>query len=379
MERTELVQELQDGGGSVLCLGVPEGALFGIDYAAWVVGPQFMGAKLIPPGLHYIYSSPSGDDVGVARTGFFVSVPPRGVVVRRWDPESETLVRLDPEDEERYTDGVHDFAFDANLGPYRVELAPQWAELTRHASAQLVGKIGPAAGAWRSRSAEYDDDGPGQGSNAGCEGGEPRLEFNRGEGLFFSDVPRLRVPKGASPQEVTQMHTDRSGQLEDMIATSYGGEELQILGEMQIAFIVFALGQNYDGFEQWKALLTLLCSCEEAVVRRPALFAELLRVLFAQITQAPSDMFSDELLQGNFVGTCTLALVEVCAGEATSSTVKRRCGKLQELLEKKFGLSLEDLALLHEDAPQVIDAEGIFESSDPTTRRSDPEQLMDMD
>ena len=44
MERTEEVQRFAEHGCSVLCLGCPEGMLFGIDYSAWSVGPQFMGA-----------------------------------------------------------------------------------------------------------------------------------------------------------------------------------------------------------------------------------------------------------------------------------------------------------------------------------------------
>merc|ERR1719333_76853 len=120
---------------------------------------------------------------------------------------------------------------------------------------------------------------------------------------------------------------------------------------MQLAFIAFVLGQNYDGFEQWKALFVLLCSCEEAVAQKPQLFAELLRVLFAQLSQAPADLFTDDMLQGSFVGSCALALVEVCAGQGAPATVRRRCGKFQEMLEQKFGIGLDDLALLGDDAP----------------------------
>lgn len=45
MERTDEVQRLAEHGCSVLCLGCPEGMLFGIDYSAWSVGPQFMGVS----------------------------------------------------------------------------------------------------------------------------------------------------------------------------------------------------------------------------------------------------------------------------------------------------------------------------------------------
>jgi len=35
-----------------------------------------------------------------------------------------------------------------------------------------------------------------------------------------------------------------------------------------LAYISFLLGQNFDGFEQWRALLLLLCGCEDAAMRR---------------------------------------------------------------------------------------------------------------
>lgn len=36
----------------------------------------------------------------------------------------------------------------------------------------------------------------------------------------------------------------------------------------RLAYISFLLGQNFDGFEQWRALLLLLCGCEDAAMRR---------------------------------------------------------------------------------------------------------------
>lgn len=51
-------------------------------------------------------------------------------------------------------------------------------------------------------------------------------------------------------------------------------DELSLLGELQFAFVSFLIGQSYDGFDQWKSLLNLFCSCEKAVQTRPTLFAE---------------------------------------------------------------------------------------------------------
>ncbi|CAE7348047.1 Aar2 [Symbiodinium sp. CCMP2592] len=336
-----------------------------------------MGVKLVPPGLHYVYSSPrASEDIGLARTGFFLFLKPKDVAVFRWDPEGEELVRPNPDEELRYADGVRSFDFDRNLGPYPLELQEPWAELTRHATAELVQKVEPVSGRIRSKRAEYDahaetkQETEGKAQDQGGEDGagdqvmadsvqkvEEVIESNGS--LFFSTIPKqMRKGRGQTAEETTKLHMDRTLQLEQMLAREYSGNELAMLGELQLAYIAFLLGQNADGFDQWRGLLQLLCSCEEAAQRRTELYAELLRAFFAQMSQAPSDLFGDDLTKDNFLGNCTLSLLEIC--EEASPKLRKRCGKLRQLVEQKFGLSAQDLALLGEDAPEIVDLEGHF-------------------
>merc|ERR1712039_33818 len=188
---------------------------------------------------------------------------------------------------------------------------------------------------------------------------EAILESNQGAGtLFFSAVPRIRKPKGATPTETTRLHLDRSEQLAQMISKEYGNDEMGILGELQIAYIAFILGQNYDGFEQWRALLQLLCASEAAVAIRSELFNELCRVFFAQLSQAPSDLFGDDLTKDNFMGSCALSLLEICDAEGSHPKLRKRCTKLRELVQHKFGIAVEDLALIGDDAPVIVEEDG---------------------
>lgn len=67
------------------------------------------------------------------------------------------------------------------------------------------------------------------------------MESNTGS-LFFSKVPRPRRKKGCSAVETTQLFMDRTAQLEEMIAKEYSGNELAILGELQLLlrrFMIF--------------------------------------------------------------------------------------------------------------------------------------------
>lgn len=47
----------------------------------------------------------------------------------------------------------------------------------------------------------------------------------------------------------------------------------RLIGEFQLSFIIFLLGQVYDGFEQWKLIICLVCNCEEVIADHAADFA----------------------------------------------------------------------------------------------------------
>lgn len=74
-----------------------------------------------------------------------------------------------------------------------------------------------------------------------------------------------------------------------------------VLGELQFAFICFLIGNVYDAFEHWKALLNLLCRSEEATVKHQALFSNLISVLYHQLHEIPADFFVDIVSQDNFL------------------------------------------------------------------------------
>lgn len=53
MESEDARRRCQEGG-SMLCLGIPEGTEMRCDMTSWRAGPMFKGIKMIPPGLHLI-------------------------------------------------------------------------------------------------------------------------------------------------------------------------------------------------------------------------------------------------------------------------------------------------------------------------------------
>ncbi len=71
-----------------------------------MVGPRFKGVKMLPPGPHFVscnatrHGGSGGGGADFAPTvGFFAHVPPRSVVVRRWDPHEELLMPIEDNEE----------------------------------------------------------------------------------------------------------------------------------------------------------------------------------------------------------------------------------------------------------------------------------------
>ena len=71
-----------------------------------MVGPRFKGVKMLPPGPHFVscnatrHGGSGGGGADFAPTvGFFAHMPPRSVVVRRWDPHEELLLPIEDNEE----------------------------------------------------------------------------------------------------------------------------------------------------------------------------------------------------------------------------------------------------------------------------------------
>ncbi|GLI71125.1 hypothetical protein VaNZ11_016185 [Volvox africanus] len=123
----------------------------------------------------------------------------------------------------------------------------------------------------------------------GAAGGSHRLSLGH-RFCFYSEIPRLVKEAGLNPMQLTALNMDRSRQLEALAAARWGGDVLAVVGEMQFAFIAFVFGQSLQGFDQWRALVTLLLNCEHAALGvHAATFATFLAALRAQLSIALSD------------------------------------------------------------------------------------------
>ena len=132
----EAAQRLYQEGGFLVVTQLPPGTEFGIDLYSWNTGEKFLGVKMIPPGLHFVYYSTLGQGSAgpqlAPRTGFllesfhkrqcmllpgFFHMFHRGdVLVKRYDKSSEELVDVGDDEVARVREGLK--GMDSRLGPY---------------------------------------------------------------------------------------------------------------------------------------------------------------------------------------------------------------------------------------------------------------------
>ncbi|KAI9012700.1 A1 cistron-splicing factor [Phycomyces nitens] len=350
---------LFEHGACLLFLDAPPNLEFGIDYHAWTIGPLFKGVKMIPPGLHFIYfSATSKEGLQGIRTGFFKYFESKEITVREWNPNTEDLREereLDPDQVERYKQNIRDF--DRNMGPYPLDpptYYQRWLTLTNHITPGLVRRILPNDGKVShlpSKSAETLDK-----DVLSVKDQRVGKQVEKEEGMDFTPFDlRQSFPKNATAYEITQWSIDKSWLARDLLRRVYHDDHLVMLGEMQLAFVCLLMAQNFSGFQQWKQMVRLFCSCQEWMEDSPGVFIDFLDTFEHQLEECPEDFFRDILSENNFISSMlkefrkNIPLHEFELG--------KRFLKLKKFLVSRFKWELPEDEEEDEDAPMVVEAE----------------------
>lgn len=295
---------------TLLLLDLPPKSFVGIDLASFTSTDRFQGIKLIPPGLHFVYYSAQGDMS--LRTGFWfraTNTNQTSVIVTKYDAAQEKLI------EEPDMDTEEAIRIRANLGTLYGERLTIYRQPTKDGT---VGNTTPEAEQWEAL-CEYVDEavllrclGVGwrcssvSSSRVDRDQEEEKLMgLLKGEDVVaeieWTPVDLKRTwPEGAIGRERTVMAKDRSWALGDVIGKlntcGWDGEK-QLLGELQVAFIMAVTLGCYSAMEQWRRLLGLTLTCKSAAfAERKGFFEDLMELLFAQLG------YVDEAFLAGFVG-----------------------------------------------------------------------------
>lgn len=306
---------MDDASGAVLLLlDLPPAALCGIDLLSFTASPRFRGLKHVPPGLHFVFASATST-LSLRHGAWFLAAP-RGtavsrdsaphVTIRRWDADAEELV------EEH--DAVQAMRWRANLGsvwregltPYRQTAAggahdnggeavherEDWMALTDRMTTTLLDRvtgvvagvgISASAGSWTMHTASTAP------QDFDAIPGLSRAEAIAGAGerpLHFLAVDLRRTWRaGAVGRERSDAARDLSFAFENVCASAAGGA-VELLGELQLCFVLVLTLNCHSALQQWRRLTELTLRCRAAVGHMPDVFAKLLQVLRLQLQRA---------------------------------------------------------------------------------------------
>ncbi|KAM9785700.1 protein AAR2 homolog [Neosynchiropus ocellatus] len=368
----DVARRLFEEGATLVLMGVPQGTELGIDCKSWQVGPRFRGVKMIPPGLHFLNYCPvnqpnCGGEVGPKR-GLFLTLKPREVLLANWDPKEEDLdfsASKNEEEVNKIRSNLRDL--DPYLGPYPYEVMRKWVSLTDHLNEEVANNLQPLSGRicafsdvipetqyrhTKDRADQPRNDTACQSMREGLDR-LPRMKIREGTELRFSVIPEKNYPSGATPAQITQYSMDLSYTLELVLEKNHELHPLNLLGELQFAFVCFIIGNVYEGFEHWKRLLTIFCRAESSMHTRKDLYLGLIAVLYHQLGEIPADFFVDIVSQDNFLTSTLQEFFQFASGPAVDSSLRKRAEKFKAHLTKKFCWDFE--ADLEDCAPVVVE------------------------
>ncbi|CAK9317987.1 unnamed protein product [Citrullus colocynthis] len=362
----ETALELVKQGSTILLLDVPQYTLVGIDTQIFSVGPSFKGIKMIPPGPHFLYYSSScreGREFSPI-TGFFVDADPSEVIVRRWDPREERLVKVLEEEEERFGEAIRRLEFDRQLGPYNLGQYGEWKRISNYINNTTIKRLEPIGGDITVASE------PGISQSTSKSAIEKVLDdqlkaskfatpvdSSQRRGCYYTEIPHVIKKRGVHGQELTYLNLDKTLLLENLLKKYFGGSEDLLLGELQFAFVVFLMGQSLEGFLQWKSLITLFFECTEApFCTRSQLFTKFIKVIYHQLkfglekdhsndTAGSSSTFLDEswFSADSFLyHLCKDFFSLVLEASVVDGDLLTWTRKLKELLEGRLGWKFQN-------------------------------------
>lgn len=378
----------------VLLLNLPPKALAGIDLLSFTTSPRFHGVKNVPPGLHFVFTA-SNATLSIRHGAWFYVSPGSGspqVFVKKWDDKTEDLVAETSQAEVLRWKANLGSIWKDNLTPYRQtvqegdsgaeeswsEESTDWAQLTSRITPTLLSRIcglNPDHWSLTSASSATQDVEQIPGLEASSSILHPEKE------LRFLPIDLKRTwREGATGRERTEAAQDRSWFLGDLVsnhcqASDKRGRELEILGELQFAFLMVLTLNNNSCLEQWQRLLQLLFTCRLAIKERASLYLELLTILKTQLAHCgdvDASLFDMHENGGGFLKPL-LKKFRTSLGDFDGewkADLADKLKDLQEYLHKEFGWEVDDSyvkrgVLELEDGEQVdMDVNGADEDDE---------------
>ena len=362
----DTARQLFESGGILHVLDAPKEMEFGIDMYSWQIGPQFRGIKMIPPGIHFCYYSERDSQTKqlANRQGFFIEIhqPNEMLIVIQWSPSENLFQRQQLTPEEYEFRRNQRYELDRLLGQYPLDTFRQWLALSNHLRSDFLQKLLPPSGQVCSAEVFNPNEHHKQSADFSipknlteAESRLPKMTPNPEYALRLTTID-YKQTSSSSGSNLTQSKLDRTDELEKIILERFDSNIYGLLGEFQLSFLLFFLGQTYEGFEQWKRLLHLFCSCEKAFCRWPMVYTELLQMIFFQLKYFGNDssltehLFTDIDQQDNFIYKSLENLFANVIALTTNEQMEgndwdkflERCQKMKDFLKDTYQWTFDD-------------------------------------
>lgn len=343
--------ESPDRSGSVLViLDVPPGVEFGIDCITYETGHKFKGLSMVPAGLHFIYHGSGMGD----RQGFFVMIENNVVVVKSWDSSQEEILprhNLSEESLSSLHSALARGELNTFLGPYPFQQHHTWKNITNLITTSVLNRSDCTVDSLLFPGDDSDllviDQALDRPERRKTTESEAVKAYFPGTARIarFVDLQRMelelieRIPVGAAKAAaVTVNMLDKSNLLQHLVLGTFGGSWADLLGELQLSFVLFMLLYSHPALHHWKQMVYAICSSERYLQGNPHFTAAYLRVLFSQLNFAPTDFFENELSTQNFLRPSMTALFASLSGPQMDASLLEHKKRLRTFIQKKFNL-----------------------------------------
>lgn len=347
----ETAAQLFEEGAFALISNVPEGTEFGIDLSSYKTAENFKGVKMIPPGVHYLFTSshgPYGDSA--PRVGYLHYFKRKEILFFSWSEDKEHLLKLEVSETEkqRFRENIKDL--DKFLAPYDYSEFSDWRSLIDTITEDTVKQCNPECGMVQT-SIELescpDSERPRgklvEKKLATCPEEEllPKLKPIPGTAPTFIEVPP-KVPLGCSAAEVSKNSLDCEETVKTMISSC------KLIEEVQLSFVLFLSGHSVESLAHWRHCLNRLSGSLNSIDKYKEFYLKYLEVLFYQLPLLP-----EELMAPNDMNTVYKDVRELLLN-CSSSSLDVGAKKLMQGLQKTMNWCF-DLDDDPEDMPVLVE------------------------
>lgn len=358
------------------------GIEFGIDCMVYETGAHFRGLTHIPPGLHLIYYS----HFTQPRLGTFLWISSgQQLLTLTWRKDSEEI-HLNQVNDVYGMQRVLSGQLNENLAPYPVKQGNIWTNISSHISIATLERLRIPI---NSIIAPGDDDDETDAdrdltqflanARAKFTGATKAITKTDDSGhctAVYTDFAGLEEEMISGVQHtnnavVTEMKLDKSWLVEAVI-DRYKLSTQELLGEIEVCFVLFIMLYSYRALAQWRSIITILCHSEQFLIKNPTFAASFLKLMFLQLKFIPEDFFSQEVSKEHFLLPCFTALFSALQlEERCGSDIWEHRRRLKTFLEKKFNIkvikvttelgedSMEDsICIIENDMAAALESDG---------------------